>query len=113
MPVSGLPLSGSRPELVFPCDAQGRVQRDALADRARNNYLYARAVVGRECARRQSGRVDLDARGLSFPGEAGARSPVLSDELVHQVWVSSCVMRARVMQLLSARASRHPLGSSR
>jgi hypothetical protein len=44
------PLSGRGPELVFPCDAQGRVELDALSDRARNNYLYARAVVGREYA---------------------------------------------------------------
>lgn len=36
--------------LVFPCDAQGRVVLDELSDRARNNYLYARAVVGREFA---------------------------------------------------------------
>jgi hypothetical protein len=34
--------------LSFPCDAQGRVQIDALSERARDNYLYARAVVGRE-----------------------------------------------------------------
>lgn len=32
----------------FPCDAQGRVQIDALSARARDNYLFARAVVGRE-----------------------------------------------------------------
>jgi hypothetical protein len=44
------PLSGRGPELAFPCDAQGRVEMDALSDRARNNYLYARAVVGREYA---------------------------------------------------------------
>jgi hypothetical protein len=36
--------------LCFPCDAQGRVDLDALSDRARQNYLYARAVVGREFA---------------------------------------------------------------
>jgi hypothetical protein len=36
--------------LVFPCDAQGRVPLDALSERARRNYLYARAVVGREYA---------------------------------------------------------------
>jgi hypothetical protein len=36
--------------LSFPCDAQGRVELDALSDRARDNYLYARAVVGREFA---------------------------------------------------------------
>lgn len=33
---------------AFPCDAQGRVDLDALSERARLNYLYARAVVGRE-----------------------------------------------------------------
>jgi hypothetical protein len=36
--------------LTFPCDAQGHVELDALSDRARENYLYARAVVGREYA---------------------------------------------------------------
>ena len=44
------PLSGRGPELAFPCDAKGRVEMDALSDRARDNYLYARAVVGREYA---------------------------------------------------------------
>ncbi len=34
--------------MSFPCDAQGRVDLDGLSDRARCNYLYARAVVGRE-----------------------------------------------------------------
>jgi hypothetical protein len=33
---------------AFPCDAQGHVDMDALSDRARENYLYARAVIGRE-----------------------------------------------------------------
>ncbi|NRF67454.1 hypothetical protein HLB44_10700 [Aquincola sp. S2] len=33
---------------VFPCDAAGRVDMDSLSERARNNYLYARAVRGRE-----------------------------------------------------------------
>lgn len=36
--------------LAFPCDAKGHVELDALTERARNNYLYARAVVGREYA---------------------------------------------------------------
>lgn len=36
--------------LSFPCDEQGRVTLDALSERARDNYLYARAVVGREFA---------------------------------------------------------------
>ena len=33
---------------AFPCDAQGRVDLDALSEPARTNYLYARAMVGRE-----------------------------------------------------------------
>lgn len=36
--------------LTFPCDAEGHVPMDSLSERARNNYLYARAVVGREYA---------------------------------------------------------------
>jgi hypothetical protein len=36
--------------LAFPCDAKGRVDMDALTERARHNYLYARTVVGREFA---------------------------------------------------------------
>jgi hypothetical protein len=36
--------------LAFPCDAMGHVDIDALSDRARTNYLYARAMVGREYA---------------------------------------------------------------
>ena len=34
--------------LAFPCDAQGRVDMDALSPRTLNDYLYARAVIGRE-----------------------------------------------------------------
>lgn len=34
----------------FPCDVSGSVNMDALSERARNNYLYARAVIGRELA---------------------------------------------------------------
>ena len=35
--------------LCFPCDEQGHVPLDQLSERARDNYLYARAV-GREYA---------------------------------------------------------------
>jgi hypothetical protein len=34
--------------LSFPCDEAGLVDMDSLSERARCNYLYARAVVGRE-----------------------------------------------------------------
>ena len=33
---------------AFPCDPTGQVDLDGLSERARNNYLYARAMVGRE-----------------------------------------------------------------
>lgn len=33
---------------AFPCDAAGNVDMDALSDKARTNYLYARTVIGRE-----------------------------------------------------------------
>ena len=36
--------------LAFPCDERGQVELDGLSERARRNYLYARAVVGREYA---------------------------------------------------------------
>ncbi|MDE2396927.1 MAG: hypothetical protein KGM91_15945 [Burkholderiales bacterium] len=36
--------------LAFPCDERGEVELDTLSERARSNYLYARAVVGREFA---------------------------------------------------------------
>jgi len=35
---------------AFPCDEQGHVDLDSLSERARINYLYARAVIGREVA---------------------------------------------------------------
>jgi len=35
---------------AFPCDPAGRVDLDSLSERARNNYLFARAMVGRELA---------------------------------------------------------------
>lgn len=34
----------------FPCDPQGLVDLDQLTDKARNNYLFARAMVGRDLA---------------------------------------------------------------
>jgi hypothetical protein len=33
---------------AFPCDAEGNVAIDELCDRTRDNYFFARAVVGRE-----------------------------------------------------------------
>lgn len=36
--------------MAFPCDACGHVDLDALSEHARENYFYARAVIGREYA---------------------------------------------------------------
>jgi len=36
--------------LAFPCDPKGRVDMDGLSNRTLNDYLYARAVIGREFA---------------------------------------------------------------
>lgn len=33
---------------AFPCDADGHVDIDALSERARNNYFFARALIGRD-----------------------------------------------------------------
>jgi len=38
------------PSLCFPCDERGEVPLDSLSESARENYLYARAVVGVEYA---------------------------------------------------------------
>ena len=39
-----------RESLAFPCDAAGRVDLDALDERRRNEYLFARALMGRDYA---------------------------------------------------------------
>ena len=42
------PLAASGRGFRFPCDAVGRVDLDRMSERVRNNYFYARAMVGRE-----------------------------------------------------------------
>ena len=36
---------------AFPCDERGTVNLDSLTERARQNYLYAHTLIGREFAR--------------------------------------------------------------
>ena len=43
---------------AFPCDPQGHVDLDRMSERARNNYFYARAMVGRELATPEVQRAD-------------------------------------------------------
>ena len=44
------PLFAGHRGYVFPCDSQGRVDMNSLSERALQNYLYARAMMGRETA---------------------------------------------------------------
>lgn len=39
-------LFHSVPSLSFPCDPHGQVDIDSLSERARENYFFARTVVG-------------------------------------------------------------------
>ena len=41
-------LFAGRRGYAFPCDAQGCVDMDHLSETALQNYLYARAMMGRE-----------------------------------------------------------------
>ena len=43
-------LFATRIGFFFPCDATGAVDMNALSERARCNYLFARVLVGREFA---------------------------------------------------------------
>ena len=44
------PLFAGGRALSFPCDGSGRVDLDSLSERARRNYLFARAATGRDFA---------------------------------------------------------------
>jgi hypothetical protein len=44
---------------AFPCDAKGNVDIDAMSERARLNYFYARTVIGREVATPAVRNLDL------------------------------------------------------
>ena len=35
-------------DFAFPCDQNGRLDLDRASETARNNYFFARAMVGRE-----------------------------------------------------------------
>lgn len=45
------PLTAQAAGLDIPCDPQGRVWLDALGERLRNDYFFARALIGRVFAR--------------------------------------------------------------
>lgn len=41
-------LYGHGPNIVVPCDGTGHVDIDALSQRMRDTYFWARAMIGRE-----------------------------------------------------------------
>jgi hypothetical protein len=45
------PLTTPGQILAFPCDAQGQVDLNSLSNRARCDYLFARALIGRDFTR--------------------------------------------------------------
>ena len=45
-----LSLFDERAAFSFPCDHEGRVDIDRLSEKARTNYLFARAMIGRDYA---------------------------------------------------------------
>lgn len=45
------PLTAQGAGLDIPCDPQGRVWLDALGEQLRNDYFFARALIGRLFAR--------------------------------------------------------------
>ena len=54
---------------AFACDPHGRVDMDGMSERARNNYLYARAMIGRELALPSvHAHVERDGITCSGPG---------------------------------------------
>jgi hypothetical protein len=36
--------------MAFPCDQDGRIDIDAMGERARSNYFFARAMIGHDFA---------------------------------------------------------------
>ena len=56
-------LFGAGRNLAFPCDAAGHVDMDSMSGRARNSYLAARALIGREFAFPKVRRFDTGPPG--------------------------------------------------
>jgi hypothetical protein len=56
---------------AFPCDSRGWVDLDQLSERARTNYLYARAMVGRELSVPAVEPADLPTEAIETVPPAG------------------------------------------
>lgn len=62
-------LSTKRCEYAFPCDKAGLVDIDALTDRRRTDYFYARTMVGKELSAPVVTSAPIDRRDdhIAFP----------------------------------------------
>ncbi|MEJ8822174.1 hypothetical protein WKW80_08985 [Variovorax humicola] len=45
--------------MTFPCDSEGQVDLDAMSERTRNDYFFARGMIGRQYAMPQVVRREL------------------------------------------------------
>jgi hypothetical protein len=63
-------LSDTAQTCSFPCDAHGHVDLDALNERARNAYFFARVVVGHDYAPPQVQPVRGSLVNLDTPDRA-------------------------------------------
>ena len=44
------PLRQGGTAMAFPCDSAGQVDLDTMSERMRNDYFFARGMIGREYA---------------------------------------------------------------
>lgn len=67
------PLSERMTAYSFQCDANGRVDLDRLDDGSRNDYFFARAMVGRTIRAPQVvGAAEAPAPGNALPRSKGS-----------------------------------------
>jgi hypothetical protein len=66
-------LVSNRRSMAFPCDPQGGVSIDSLSEREKNDYLFARAMMGRDFAAPSVRSRDLN---LVRRGSALVDSPI-------------------------------------
>jgi len=60
------PLAAAERSFIFPCDAGGRVDLDRLDEGRRNDYFYARAMLGRSTQTpRVLSRMDIPRSGAA------------------------------------------------
>jgi hypothetical protein len=71
-------LSAGIQSCSFPCDADGHVDLDALSERSRNAYFFARIVIGHELATPEVHRLPtvLTSPASAAPSERVTRAAV-------------------------------------